>query len=323
VMTRFINGDADILLSTTIIESGLDIPNANTIIVDRADRFGLSELYQLRGRVGRYKHQAFAYLILPRHAALLNDARKRISALKQYSKLGSGFKIAMRDLEIRGAGNILGAQQSGHITAVGFELYCQLLKQSVKRLKGETVERRVEVRLALDFLAMNPGEEKSAERAPRKSVPPQFEVTVPRDVVATVDDDDDDDDEAPVTAEEPRDIGRAPAYLPFNHIPETRQRIVLYRKLAQLSNAAELAELRAEIRDRFGPIPKPVERLLGAAELKVLAAAKNVTGIEAKGDKIMLTRNGDLIMIGGKFPRFAKRSPDGRLVELRNLIKAL
>ncbi len=318
VMTRFINGDADILLSTTIIESGLDIPNANTIIVDRADRFGLSELYQLRGRVGRYKHQAFAYLILPRHAALLNDARKRISALKQYSKLGSGFKIAMRDLEIRGAGNILGAQQSGHITAVGFELYCQLLKQSVKRLKGETVERRVEVRVALDFLAMNPGEEKSAERAPRKAAPPEFEVTVPRDVVTEMD-----DDEPPAAADEPRDIGRVPAYLPFNHIPETRQRIVLYRKLAQLSNAAELAELRAEIRDRFGPIPKPVERLLGAAELKVLAAAKNVTGIEAKGDKIMLTRNGDLITIGGKFPRFTKRSPDGRLAELRNLIKAL
>jgi transcription-repair coupling factor (superfamily II helicase) len=318
VMTRFINGDADILLSTTIIESGLDIPNANTIIVDRADRFGLSELYQLRGRVGRYKHQAFAYLILPRHAALLNDARKRISALKQYSKLGSGFKIAMRDLEIRGAGNILGAQQSGHITAVGFELYCQLLKQSVKRLKGETVERRVEVRVALDFLAMNPGEEKSAERAPRKAAPPEFEVTVPRDVVTEMD-----DDEPPAATDEPRDIGRVPAYLPFNHIPETRQRIVLYRKLAQLSNAAELAELRAEIRDRFGPIPKPVERLLGAAELKVLAAAKNVTGIEAKGDKIMLTRNGDLITLGGKFPRFTKRSPDGRLAELRNLIKAL
>jgi transcription-repair coupling factor (superfamily II helicase) len=318
VMTIFINGDADILLSTTIIESGLDIPNANTIIVDRADRFGLSELYQLRGRVGRYKHQAFAYLILPRHAALLNDARKRISALKQYSKLGSGFKIAMRDLEIRGAGNILGAQQSGHITAVGFELYCQLLKQSVKRLKGETVERRVEVRVTLDFLAMNPGEEKSAERAPRKAAPPEFEVTVPRDVVTEMD-----DDEPPAAADEPRDIGRVPAYLPFNHIPETRQRIVLYRKLAQLSNATELAELKEEIRDRFGPIPKPVERLLGAAELKVLAAAKNVTGVEAKGDKIMLTRNGDLITLGGKFPRFTKRSPDGRLAELQNLIKAL
>ena len=153
VMTKFVNGEADILLSTTIIESGLDIPNANTIMIDRADRFGLSELYQLRGRVGRYKHQAYAYLLLPRHARLLTDVRKRISAMKQYSTLGSGFKIAMRDLEIRGAGNLLGAEQSGHITAVGFELYCQLLKQSVSSLKGEKVKPRVEVRVALDFLA--------------------------------------------------------------------------------------------------------------------------------------------------------------------------
>ena len=152
VVTKFVNGDADVLLSTTIIESGLDIPNANTIIIDRADRFGLSELYQLRGRVGRYKHQAYAYLLLPRHARLLTDVRKRISAMKQYASLGSGFKIAMRDLEIRGAGNLLGAEQSGHITAVGFELYCQLLKQSVGALKGEKVKPRVEVRIVLDFL---------------------------------------------------------------------------------------------------------------------------------------------------------------------------
>ncbi len=152
VMTKFVNGEADVLLSTTIIESGLDIPNANTIIIDRADRFGLSDLYQLRGRVGRYKHQAYAYLLLPRHAQLLTDVRKRISAMKQYASLGSGFKIAMRDLEIRGAGNLLGSEQSGHITAVGFELYCQLLKQSVSSLKGEKVKPRVEVRIALDFL---------------------------------------------------------------------------------------------------------------------------------------------------------------------------
>jgi transcription-repair coupling factor (superfamily II helicase) len=152
VMTKFINGEADVLLSTTIIESGLDIPNANTIIIDRADRFGLSELYQLRGRVGRYKHQAYAYLLLPRHARLLTDVRKRISAMKQYSTLGSGFKIALRDLEIRGAGNLLGAEQSGHITAVGFDLYCQLLKQSVAAMKGEKVKPRVEVRVTLDFL---------------------------------------------------------------------------------------------------------------------------------------------------------------------------
>src|SRR6202012_821699 len=152
VMASFVNGDCDVLLSTTIIESGLDIPNANTIIIDRADRFGLSDLYQLRGRVGRYKHQAYAYLLLPRHASLLTDVRKRISAIRQYSTLGSGFKIAMRDLEIRGAGNLLGAEQSGHITAVGFELYCQLLKQSVASLKGEKIKPRIEVRVALDFL---------------------------------------------------------------------------------------------------------------------------------------------------------------------------
>src|SRR5471030_1193602 len=158
VMTKFVNGEADVLLSTTIIESGLDIPNANTIIIDRADRFGLSDLYQLRGRVGRYKHQAYAYLLLPRHASLLTDVRKRISAMKQYSTLGSGFKIAMRDLEIRGAGNLLGSEQSGHITAVGFELYCQLLKQSVSALKGEKVKPRVEVQVRLDFLALSPGE---------------------------------------------------------------------------------------------------------------------------------------------------------------------
>jgi len=111
----------------------------------------------LRGRVGRYKHQAYAYLLLPRHARLLTDVRKRISAMKQYASLGSGFKIAMRDLEIRGAGNLLGAEQSGHITAVGFELYCQLLKQSVGALKGEKVKPRVEVRVALDFLGDHSG----------------------------------------------------------------------------------------------------------------------------------------------------------------------
>ena len=156
-MTRFVNGEADVLLSTTIIESGIDIPNANTIIIDRADRFGLSDLYQLRGRVGRDKHQAYAYLLLPRHAGLLTEARKRINAIKQYTTLGSGFKIAMRDLEIRGAGNLLGTEQSGHIAAVGFDLYCQLLKQSVSTLKGEKVKPRVTVEVNLDFLAVGTG----------------------------------------------------------------------------------------------------------------------------------------------------------------------
>ncbi|HUJ09970.1 MAG TPA: transcription-repair coupling factor, partial [Verrucomicrobiae bacterium] len=152
VMHRFVAGQIDVLVCTTIIESGLDIPNANTIIIDQADRFGLADLYQLRGRVGRWKHQAYAYILVPRHIQLVQAARKRISAIKQYSSLGSGFKIAMRDLEIRGAGNILGAEQSGHITAVGFDLYCQLLKESIARLKGEKPKRRPQVTLRLDFL---------------------------------------------------------------------------------------------------------------------------------------------------------------------------
>src|SRR5205085_8602285 len=139
----------------------------------------LSDLYQLRGRVGRYKHQAYAYLLLPRHASLLTDARKRISAIKQYSTLGSGFKIAMRDLEIRGAGNLLGSQQSGHITAVGFDLYCQLLQQSISALKGEKVKPRVEVEVRLDFL--NQSAEEVRHRPVTRKQTHEIEIRVPRE----------------------------------------------------------------------------------------------------------------------------------------------
>jgi transcription-repair coupling factor (superfamily II helicase) len=268
VMTKFVNGEADVLLSTTIIESGLDIPNANTIIIDRADRFGLSDLYQLRGRVGRYKHQAYAYLLLPRHARLLTDVRKRISAIKQYSTLGSGFKIAMRDLEIRGAGNLLGAEQSGHITAVGFELYCQLLKQSVSSLKGEKVKPRVEVQVRLDFL------------------------------------------------------GDAAA-LPESYATEPQHRIEIYRKLAQVTDKPALEILQKELRDRFGAMPPAVELLLLFAELKILASEREVTVMEVKEDKLMLTRQGDFITLGGKFPRLTKKDVKGRLKEIKKLLLAL
>ena len=151
VMQRFVAGKVDVLVCTTIIESGLDIPNANTIIIDRADRFGLADLYQLRGRVGRAEHKAYAYLLLPREMMTVGAARKRINAIQQYSSLGAGFRIAMRDLEIRGAGSILGTAQSGHIVAVGFDLYCQLLKQAVAQLKGEKLRPRLEVEVRLDF----------------------------------------------------------------------------------------------------------------------------------------------------------------------------
>ncbi|HKP92623.1 MAG TPA: transcription-repair coupling factor, partial [Chthoniobacterales bacterium] len=158
VMARFVAGKIDVLVCTTIIESGLDIPNANTIIIDRADRFGLADLYQLRGRVGRAEHKAYAYLMLPREMMTVGAARKRINAIKQYSSLGAGFRIAMRDLEIRGAGSILGTAQSGHIMAVGFDLYCQLLKQAVAQLKGEKTRARLEVEVRLDFVATNEAE---------------------------------------------------------------------------------------------------------------------------------------------------------------------
>ena len=309
VMTRFVNGEADILLSTTIIESGLDIPNANTIIIDRADRFGLSELYQLRGRVGRYKHQAHAYLLLPRHARLLTDVRKRMSAIKQYSTLGSGFKIALRDLEIRGAGNLLGAEQSGHITAVGFDLYCQLLKQSVASLRGETVRPRVEVRMSLDFLSLGPGDS-PGETLPIPLLPPEEGEDPPE--------------------EKPRARGTAPAAagvatagIPFRYISDPRQRIEIYRKLAQATAVAELAELRKGLRDRFGRPPRPLELLLETGELKVLAAERGVTGIEVRENKLMLTKDGDYLMLSGRFPRLSKPSAAGRLKEIRTLLLSL
>src|SRR5437879_4770133 len=157
-MHLFLMVKIDLLVITTIIESVLDIPNANTIIIDRADRFGLADLYQLRGRVGRAEHKAYAYLLLPRELMSVGAARKRINAIKQYSSLGAGFRIAMRDLEIRGAGSILGTAQSGHITAIGFDLYCQLLKQAVAQLKGEKAGLRLEVDVRLDFVATNEAE---------------------------------------------------------------------------------------------------------------------------------------------------------------------
>jgi transcription-repair coupling factor (superfamily II helicase) len=169
IMARFVAGKIDVLVCTTIIESGLDIPNANTIIIDRADRFGLADLYQLRGRVGRAEHKAYAYLLLPREMMTIGAARKRINAIKQYSSLGAGFRIAMRDLEIRGAGSILGTAQSGHIMAIGFDLYCQLLKQAVAQLKGRKFQPRLDVDFRIDFVATNEAE--FAQLGPKQRIP--------------------------------------------------------------------------------------------------------------------------------------------------------
>ncbi|MDR1924131.1 MAG: transcription-repair coupling factor [Planctomycetaceae bacterium] len=156
VMRRFLNHDFDMLISTTIIESGLDIPNANTIFIDEASHYGLADLHQLRGRVGRFKYQAYCYLVIPRSQAITANASRRLNAIKEYARLGSGFHIAMRDLEIRGAGNILGMQQSGHIAAVGYEMYCQMLEVAVRTIKQLPLQTNIEVELDLPGLAVIP-----------------------------------------------------------------------------------------------------------------------------------------------------------------------
>ena len=282
VMQRFVAGKIDVLICTTIIESGLDIPNANTIIIDRADRFGLADLYQLRGRVGRAEHKAYAYLLLPRELMTVGAARKRINAIQQYSSLGAGFRIAMRDLEIRGAGSILGTAQSGHIVAVGFDLYCQLLKQAVAQLKGEKLRPRLEVEVRLDFVATNEGE---------------FLAVGPGKLV--------------------------PAFLPTAYLSDTALRIKAYRNLAEITTTEQLQRLRHDWRDRFGKWPPAVDNLLLLAEIKLSAARARVSRIEVREGKLMLTRRGDFILVGGKFPRLTSGKIDLNLPEVWQWLKQL
>jgi len=299
VMARFIAGKIDVLVCTTIIESGLDIPNANTIIIDRADRFGLADLYQLRGRVGRAEHKAYAYLLLPREMMTLGAARKRISAIKQYSSLGAGFRIAMRDLEIRGAGSILGTAQSGHIMAVGFDLYCQLLKQAVGQLKGEKLLLRLDVDLRLDFVATN-----EAQFVQSRS------------------------DTSPLSHQDkrrglPSTNGRVPAFVPSSFISDATLRIRAYRDIAQITAHEQLDRLRRDWRDRFGSFPTAVDNLFLLTEIKLAAAKSGVSRVEVRERKLMLTRGGDFILVAGKFPRLIGTKIEQRLREILELINKL
>src|ERR671923_455530 len=178
-MLRFLRGDADVLVATSIIESGIDIPQANTLIVERADVFGLAQLYQIRGRVGRSRERAYAYLLYPSSAALTEEATKRLSALSDYTELGAGFKIAMRDLEIRGAGNLLGDEQSGHVAALGFELYLAMLDEAVAAMDGTAAEDEPEpVRLDVNVDAYVPADYVPYEQA---KVDVHRRVAAPRD----------------------------------------------------------------------------------------------------------------------------------------------
>jgi len=312
VMQRFVDGKSDVLVSTTIIESGLDIPNANTIIIDRADRFGLADLYQLRGRVGRAQHKAYAYLMLPRELMSGGAARKRINAIKQYSSLGAGFKIAMRDLEIRGAGNILGTRQSGHILAIGFDLYCQLLKQAVSKLKGEKVRPRVDVEVHLDFVVTN-----EAEWGVGKM--PNAECRMPKPEAGRSSSFD-----IPSFIRHSEFVIRhsTPAFLPTAYVGEAQTRIQAYRKLAGIATQEQLDSLRKDWRDRFGPLPESVENLLILSEIKIAAGTRKIQRVEVRENKLMLSRGGDYVLIGGKFPRLTSTTPTLNLREVSSLIKS-
>jgi transcription-repair coupling factor (superfamily II helicase) len=281
VMQQFVSGKTDVLVSTTIIESGLDIPNANTIIIDRADRFGLADLYQLRGRVGRAQHKAYAYLLLPRDMMTVGSARRRINAIKQHSGLGAGFKIAMRDLEIRGAGNILGTAQSGHIVNIGFDLYCQILQQAVEKLQGRRSRTRTDVMLRLDFVCTNEAEYVSSQ------------------------------------------THLEPAFIPADYMAQPQQRIQAYKKLAEASSRESLQKLGRDWRDRFGPHPAAIRNLLTLNEIKLAAARTKVVAIEVKDSKVMLTRGGDYLLIGDRFPRLTCNEAENNLENLLSLLSRL
>jgi transcription-repair coupling factor (superfamily II helicase) len=219
VMLAFVEGRADVLVATTIVENGLDIPRANTLLVNRADRYGLAQLYQLRGRVGRADRRAYAHLLVPPDTVLSEIARKRLAAIREFSDLGAGFRIAALDLELRGAGNLLGGQQSGHLQAIGLDLYVKLLEQAIGELRGEL-----------------PGE------APRATLNLRLEMRIPPD-----------------------------------YVPETHQRLSIYKRVSQLKEPGEIEPLRAELRDRYGPLPTELEGLLRYAELRVHAEAVAVS----------------------------------------------
>jgi transcription-repair coupling factor (superfamily II helicase) len=288
-MHTFVKGEADVLLATTIIETGIDIPNANTILIDRADRFGLADLYQLRGRVGRAGEQAYAILLLPRDLMTVGDARKRIHAIKQYTALGSGFKIAMRDLEIRGAGNLLGTRQSGQISQIGFELYCQLLRQSVERLKGRKDAPRGEATFKADFI-----------------IPTETQFLNSKSKIQN-------------SASE-----ILPAFLPVSWLEDTQTRIAAYRELAEAGSEKAVTALEQSWRDRFGRLPDATANLLHIARIKALAAAANIASVEISGQRLMLHRNGDYMLLEGRrFPRLKAASPAAKLAETIAMLRLI
>ncbi len=231
----------------------------------------------------------------------------------------------MRDLELRGAGNLLGPQQSGHIAAIGFELYCQLLKQSIATLRGEKVKPRIEVALRLDFLSFGPvpapAPLASPTHASSAASEPSLRIEIPREVAVWKGLESDQPEAADQAPEDK--VRHAAAYLPANFVSEPQHRIEIHRKLAQSSDKDGLDAVWNEVRDRFGPLPAPVELLFLANELRIIGASKRIVAIETKGDRLMLQGHKDWIMPGGKHPRLTRREPKERLAEIKQLLLTL
>jgi transcription-repair coupling factor (superfamily II helicase) len=268
-MLAFAEGEYDVLVCTSIIESGLDIPNVNTILINRADQFGLAQLYQLRGRVGRSSLRAYSYLLVDKYKTLTSDARRRLEAIQEASELGAGFRIAMHDLEIRGAGELLGARQHGHIAAVGFDLYTRMLAQAIQEARERASEGRVR---------SGNGKAGSGERAGTGMTLPQ-----------------DGDEDAGASLSLPNPLAPAvtldlniPASLPEDYVPETALRLQLYRRLAGLTSAQAIDEIRQEFVDRFGPLPPDVENLLYIVSVKILALGAGVETISQEDNQLVI-----------------------------------
>jgi transcription-repair coupling factor (superfamily II helicase) len=251
VMLAFMNHEYDVLVATSIIENGLDIPLSNTIIINRADRHGLSELYQLRGRVGRSNRRAYAYLLIPPETELTEIARRRLAALKEFSDLGAGFKIAALDLELRGAGNMLGGEQSGHIEAVGFEMYTTMLEEAVRKMKGE--------------------------------------------------------EEKPAHAGTAINLGIS-VRIDSSYIPEENQRLRMYKRIAGAEDSATLADVRAELQDRYGEPPESVLNLLAAGELRLRCERLGIAQLDRKRTQIELPN-----------PNGNRKQPLKQFVEMLNI----
>jgi transcription-repair coupling factor (superfamily II helicase) len=251
VMHRFTAGEIDILLSTSIIESGLDIPNANTLIVDRADTFGLAQLYQLRGRVGRGAMRAYAYFFRHRKLPPTIEGQQRLEVIAENTQLGAGYSIAMRDLEIRGAGDLLGVRQHGHIAAVGFHLYTRLLADAVRRLRT----------------AAGGGGFPSGELSVPAS--PFDAMNMPLAM--------------PVNVDLPVAIG-----IPAGFVPDQDLRLRLYRRIADLRDESEIDALASEFLDRFGLLPEMVVNLLYQMRVKLRAEKAGLASVSVENGQIVL-----------------------------------